>query len=333
MISRVVLRGPIRGFRILSRVDPSFAFHGSFGSVRAALDSSSCQEPILGSLVSALEIHPIQAIKSLTEEAIYYLTQEQNLSLAISILTVTFAWRLLSLFPQTISLNNMLRMSKLHPQLAIMMQHMNSALARGDVSMINHFKQQRKELFRQHNVSQAKGLYNFTLIPIFFSMFMLLRELPTICEQIAPGADRSFFWISDLTLKDPYFLIPVFSAFMTFAGAKISQRFAPVMEGPMKEIQNMLPYLAFIGIIPMALFPAGLNLYFAAMSFSQIVVYSTISTSIYKKLIGLSDTDPEIKTMEVSSKDEILIDNQQEVVEGENPKEISNFEKIKEKDN
>ena len=301
MINRCMYRVPYRGFRMLSRIDPMFS---TPSSVRIVLDSSSSQEPILGSLVNALEVHPIQNIKSLTEEAIFYLTQEQNLSLAAGILTVTFAWRVLALLPQTISLNNMLRMSKVHPKLAVMMQNMNSALSRGDVSMINHFKQQRKELFRQHNVSQAKGLYNFTLIPIFFSMFMLLRELPTICDRIAPGVDKSFFWISDLTLKDPYFVIPIFSAFMTFAGAKISQKFAPVMEGPMKEIQNMFPYLAFLSIIPMAMFPAGLNLYFAAMSFSQIIVYSTISTSTYKKLIGLSETNDE-----TSHEQQILIQN------------------------
>jgi YidC/Oxa1 family membrane protein insertase len=106
---------------------------------------------------------------------------------------------------------NNARVANINPDLQRIMNNVNEAKKSGDQMAIAKYSQQAQQLFKDNNCHPAKSL----LLPVFqapvmISFFMALRGM---AELPVPGfLDGGLAWFTDLSVKDPYYVLPVLSS-------------------------------------------------------------------------------------------------------------------------
>lgn len=98
-------------------------------------------------------------------------------------------------------------------------------------------------------------------IPVFIALFMALTSQEFKAAVIASGSASAFLWIKDITLKDPYYIMPLLIGLTTYW----SQKTMPSAGGmdQMKQMMLFMPiFIAFISIE----FAAGVQIYWVAQN-------------------------------------------------------------------
>jgi len=115
------------------------------------------------------------------------------------------------------------------------------------------------KLYKEHGANPLGGCLPLLLqIPIFYGIYKLLLYAIEL-----KGA--SFLWIKDLSVMDPYFILPVLMGVSMY----IHQKLTPTnFQDPMQE--KVFKFLPLIFTFMMATFPAGLVLYWTVNNILSI---------------------------------------------------------------
>jgi len=117
------------------------------------------------------------------------------------------------------------------------------------------------KLYKEHGFNPLGGCLPMLLPwPVLIALFFVFQN--TIELRGVP-----FLWIPDLSAKDPLYLLPIFLAVSMFLLQWISLRSMPESNPQMRLMMWFMPL--FFGFIFLN-FPAGLNLYYAAMNIATI---------------------------------------------------------------
>lgn len=122
------------------------------------------------------------------------------------------------------------------------------------------------ELYKEHRVNPLGGcLPMFVQIPVFFALYKVL--LDTIELRHAPF----MFWITDLSIKDPYYITPLVMGLTMF----IQQKLTPTTMDPMQA--KMMMAMPVVFTFMFLNFPAGLVIYWLVNNlltiFQQYLIY------------------------------------------------------------
>lgn len=122
------------------------------------------------------------------------------------------------------------------------------------------------ELYKEHRVNPLGGcLPMFVQIPVFFALYKVL--LSTIELRHAPF----MFWITDLSIKDPYYITPLVMGITMF----IQQKLTPSTMDPMQA--KMMMAMPVVFTFMFLNFPAGLVIYWLVNNlltiFQQYLIY------------------------------------------------------------
>jgi YidC/Oxa1 family membrane protein insertase len=160
----------------------------------------------------------------------------------IAIIALTILVRGLT-FPFTyLSFKSMKSMQRIQPELARLKEiHKNN-------TQVLH--QETMKLMRDNKVNPAGGCLPLLLqLPIFWALYQVLQNSIELYHSPFVG------WIHDLSLKDPYFVLPVLMCITMV----IQQRLTPnTMDPAQAKIMMFMPVM--FGFLMMSL-PAGLTLY------------------------------------------------------------------------
>lgn len=141
-----------------------------------------------------------------------FITGGMPVEWSIVFLSWGFLIRLLSLVPMLYAHRNALRMARISPQLnEIQLQQKR---LKGDKSlssaekkiMKDGYKRMEKALYKKHGCSQKRAFISGMTTPVMISAFMAIRRL-TMYEDSLETA--SFLWVTDLTMPDPYNVLPM----------------------------------------------------------------------------------------------------------------------------
>ena len=120
--------------------------------------------------------------------------------------------------------------------------------------------QEMMALYKKHKVNPLGGCLPILIqIPVFFALYKVL--LMSIEMRQAPFIG----WLEDLSVQDPYFVLPVLMGISMF----IQQRLNPQPPDPMQaKIMSFLPVLFTVMFL---FFPAGLVLYWVVNNVLSII--------------------------------------------------------------
>lgn len=131
------------------------------------------------------------------------------------------------------------------------------------------------ELYKEEKVNPLSGCLPMLIqIPIFISLYWVLLESVELRQ--APF----IFWIHDLSMKDPYFVLPVLMGLSMF----LQQKLSPAPADPMQA--KVMMFLPVIFTFLFASFPSGLVLYWLTnnlISISQQWIITRHYQATHKK--------------------------------------------------
>ena len=128
------------------------------------------------------------------------------------------------------------------------------------------------EMYRKEKINPLGSCLPMLIqMPVFIALYWVLSESVEIRHA------EFIFWIKDLSIKDPYFILPVLMAVTMVIQQKLSPM---VFQDPMQErVMKMMPIMfAFFFLF----FPAGLVLYWLVNNILTIAQQWAINKSIEK---------------------------------------------------
>ncbi len=127
-------------------------------------------------------------------------------------------------------------------------------------------KQQQEimRIYKEHNMSPFSTLSGclpmLLPMPIFFALFFVFQN--TIEFRGVP-----FLWLDDISLKDPYYILPLFMGATTFLVSWIGFRGQTEVSQQQKMIMYVIPLTFTFVLLNMA---SGLNLYYAVQNIAAL---------------------------------------------------------------
>ena len=122
------------------------------------------------------------------------------------------------------------------------------------------------QLYKEEKVNPLSGCLPMIIqIPIFISLYWVLLESVELRQS------PFIFWIHDLSMKDPFFVLPILMGASMF----VQQRLSPAPADPMQA--KVMMFLPLMFTFLFASFPAGLVLYWLTNNVISILQQWTIT--------------------------------------------------------
>ncbi|MBS1119777.1 MAG: rane protein insertase, YidC/Oxa1 family [Deltaproteobacteria bacterium] len=162
----------------------------------------------------------------------------------IAIILLTFLVKGLTLYWTTKSMRSMKSMAALAPQLKVLQEKYKDDKPR--------IQAETMALYKQHNVNPIAGCLPILLqMPVWIALYRMLSSAGELYQQpFIPG------WIDDLTMTDPYHVLPVVLVATMFVQARLTPATGDSRQ--QKFLQYGMPLM--FGVMSF-FFPAGLTLY------------------------------------------------------------------------
>ena len=184
-----------------------------------------------------------------------------NWGWAIIILTILIKLAFFQL--SATSYKSMARMRKLQPRITTLRERYAADKQRMNQAMM--------ELYRQEKINPLGGCLPIVVqIPVFIALYWVLLESVELRQASFIG------WLDDLSLHDPYFVLPVLMGVTML----IQQKLNPTPPDPMQA--KIMMALPFVFTFFFLFFPSGLVLYWFVNNVLSIIQQWVIT----KKIVG-----------------------------------------------
>lgn len=174
------------------------------------------------------------------------------------------------LFPLTYASSvSMAKMQTLQPKIkAIKKKYKNAR----DPEQRRKMNEETMQLYKREKVNPASGCLPMLLqMPILFGFFNLLRTCINVRHE------PWIFWIQDLSLKDPIYLLPILMGITQLIVQMMSPSGA---EGSQKKMMYIMPVVITFFVMSL---PSGLTLYWFASNVLQIGQQYIINKKIFSE--------------------------------------------------
>ena len=233
---------------LIRQVGPSFKVAPGASSTRTArLYVGPKQQEKLDSIAPGLGLTIDYGMVTIFAKPVFWLLNHLhklvgNWGFAI-ILTTLLVKLLLYPLSET-QYRSMARMRKVQPRIEALKQRYGEDRQK--------FNQAMMELYSKEKINPVGGCLPLLLqFPVFIALYWVLLESVELRHAPFIG------WLTNLSARDPYFVLPVANAAIMW----VTQKMSPSPAGMDPIQQKVLQYMPIVFSITMAFFPAGLVLY------------------------------------------------------------------------
>ncbi|GAA5985001.1 hypothetical protein JCM11641_000815 [Rhodosporidiobolus odoratus] len=247
----------------------------------------------LTSLSGAWGPHPIMRLQSLflhLHESFPFLGH--GLTWAVTIPIVTLFLRFF-LFPfQARAQSNAARLAIIQPEMLKGMNKLKDAKARGDFAAMQAAQIETQQLMQKHNVNPIKNLvFPIAQAAVFTCMFFALKGLAG--AGLPSMATEGFGWVTDLTAKDPYWILPVTSTALTLATLELGvDTSTQVQTSTTKNMKAIFRVILVCALPFIAYFPAALLLYWTTNNTLSLLQSQLLKTPFVRSLLNIPTPPP-----------------------------------------
>ncbi|KAK3872004.1 hypothetical protein Pcinc_022892 [Petrolisthes cinctipes] len=201
------------------------------------------------------------------QNCLEYLHISANLPWWATIAIATVMLRTM-IFPLVLkSQRNAAKMHNNLPQLQVLQMKMSEARNSGDQLNAARYGQEMMQFMKEKEMSPFKNiLVPIAQAPIFISMFMSLRKLANL--PLESFKDGGILWFTDLTVCDPYYILPVITSCTMLATIELGT------DGARLNSQNMHMMKYVLRGLPLFIFPFTIN-------FPAAVLCYWVSTNLF----------------------------------------------------
>ena len=235
-----------QGNYIVGYTSPSVSIAaGSKGEIGATLYAGPKIQKHLGSLAPGLELTVDYGILWFIAQPIFWLLEHIHSLLGNwgwSIIVLTCIIKLIFFPLSAASYKSMARMRAVAPKMAALKEQFGDDRQKMSQGMM--------ELYKKEKINPLGGCLPILVqMPVFLALYWVLLE--SVEMRQAPW----MFWITDLSIKDPFFILPIIMGASMF----IQQQLNPTPPDPMQaKVMKMMPIIFTFFFL---WFPAGLVMY------------------------------------------------------------------------
>ncbi|KAH8239303.1 hypothetical protein KR032_002907 [Drosophila birchii] len=174
------------------------------------------------------------------------------------------------IFPLVIvAQRNSAKMNNNMPQMQMLQLKMTEARQSGNAIESARYAQEMMLFMKEKGVNPLKNMVvPLAQAPLFISFFMGLRQMAN--TPVDSMRDGGLFWFQDLTLADPFYLLPMITSatlYLTIEIGTDSARLSAANMNTMKYVLRALPIVIF----PFTMnFPAAILTYWACSNFISL---------------------------------------------------------------
>jgi YidC/Oxa1 family membrane protein insertase len=237
----------------------------STGAVDDTLDKLFIEQEVSNAVADAMSLSTWDPIwYNVADNAIHTVNAFRDFSglgYGEAVVGVTVLVRL-GLFPLFVKLQrNSARMAHMQPEMRTLKAKLDAMGDNADQETQIKYGLQMRALFKKYECNPFSSLVApMVQIPVFMGMFFGLRKMPDFF-----GADLSkegLFWFSDLTVCDPFYILPVLSATTMLASVELNKDQMLATNPAQGQIMvNVFRAMSIVMVPAIANFPALLNLY------------------------------------------------------------------------
>lgn len=184
-----------------------------------------------------------------------------------SIILVTILLKLLFYHLSAAGYRSMANMRRVQPRLMALRDRYKDDRARLNQAMM--------QIYKEEKINPFGGCFPILVqIPVFIALYWVLLESVELRQ-----ADF-ILWLNDLSVKDPYFVLPVIMGVTMY----IQQKLNPAPMDPLQE--KVFKVLPLIFTVFFAFFPSGLVLYWVTNNILSIAQQWMIMRNLEKEGLG-----------------------------------------------
>ncbi|HEY9134771.1 MAG TPA: membrane protein insertase YidC [Pseudomonadales bacterium] len=182
-------------------------------------------------------------------------------NLGVSIIILTVIVKIIFFYPSAASFRSMANMRRIQPEMQRLKELYGDDRQKMSQGMI--------ELYKKEKVNPLGGCLPILLqMPVFIALYWALME------SVQLRHSSFMFWIDDLSVMDPYFVLPLIMGATMF----IQQMLNPAPPDPMQaKVMKMMPIMFTFFFL---WFPAGLVLYWVVNNTLSIIQQYVITKKI-----------------------------------------------------
>ncbi len=204
-----------------------------------------------------------------------------------SIVGVTLLLRF-GLFPLLVKLQrNASRIAHMQPEMQALKKKMDAMGDRADHEAQMKFSRQMSALFKKYDCNPMTSLAGPLIqMPMFMGMFFGLQKMP---KFFGPDmANEGLFWFTDLTVYDPYYVLPAVSGLAMLVSVEVGKA-QMLASNPAhgKLMINIFRSLSIVMVPAVASFPAALNVYWVVNNTVTAVQAGLFQTPSVRKALGI----------------------------------------------
>ncbi|KAK5584251.1 hypothetical protein RB653_005859 [Dictyostelium firmibasis] len=133
--------------------------------------------------------------------------------------------------------------------------YLNDGTQQGRVKVMEF----QQKLFTKYKTSPMRALaLNMAQMPFLLYPFVFLRQL---CNDTTLLNEAGFFWFKNLSMVDPFFILPIISSIFQYGSVRLSMQ-----DDASPIVKYLMTGLCFVPLIFTVNFAAGLNVYWAINS-------------------------------------------------------------------
>ncbi|KAJ5378972.1 hypothetical protein N7509_012091 [Penicillium cosmopolitanum] len=194
--------------------------------------------------------------------------------------------RLALLKPMLTASDQGAKIQNLKPKTEPIRQQMMQALKDSNQIETQRKRAELSALNKENGINPWKNLIPMLQIPIGFGTFRVVRGMASLP---VPGMlDESILWINDLTISDPYYLLPVVTSafmYMTLKRGGESGMGDFMNSAAGKSMAIGLPTISFLF---MAFMPSALQLYFVATGAFALGQSYMVTSNKFRNMLGMT---------------------------------------------
>lgn len=183
----------------------------------------------------------------------------------VAIMLTTLCVKAFFFYPSAISYRSMAKMRALAPEIAKLKKKFGDDRARMSQGMM--------ELYKREKANPLSGCFPIIIqMPVFIGLYWMLMETVELRHA------QFMLWIHDLSVQDPYFVLPLLMGATMF----VQQTLNPTPPDPIQaKIMKMLPIVFTVFFL---WFPAALVLYWVTNNILSITQQYVITKRIEKTM-------------------------------------------------
>jgi YidC/Oxa1 family membrane protein insertase len=213
----------------------------------------------------------VQPFATIVMRILLWMRATLNLSYGWVLVIFGIAVRLLLWPLNQKAMRTSMKMSRLQPELAEIQRRFKADPQRMQAEIMR--------VYRDHGMSPFSSLSGclpmLLPMPILFALFFVFQN--TIEFRGVP-----FLWLTDISLKDPYFIVPIIMGLSMFVLSIIGMRNSPP-NPQAKMMAYVLPVMMTVFFLNLA---SGLNLYYAVQNLTAIPQQWLISNERAKNTVS-----------------------------------------------